>query len=192
MSRVHGCEVTAYHGDITAESTEAIVNAANPTLLGGGGVDGAIHARAGPTLLEECREIRRSAWPKGLPAGEAVITSGGRLAAAYVIHTVGPVWQGGGHGEAEALRKAYTSCLRLARSLGIGSIAFPSISTGAYGYPFREASHVAVDAVVDFLESDRTLEAPPAGRALREVRFVLFTSAALSEFREVLQRRLAP
>jgi O-acetyl-ADP-ribose deacetylase (regulator of RNase III) len=139
-------------GDITAQEVDAVVNAANPTLMGGGGVDGAIHRAGGPVILEHCLEIRRTAYPDGLPTGEAVATTGGNMRARHVIHTVGPVWRGGGHGEAELLRKAYLSCLRLAEEMGLRSIAFPSISTGAYGYPVEQASRVAVRAVRDFLE----------------------------------------
>ncbi|MFH0850940.1 MAG: O-acetyl-ADP-ribose deacetylase [Candidatus Bathyarchaeota archaeon] len=139
-------------GDITAQGVDAVVNAANPTLMGGGGVDGAIHRAGGPVILEQCLEIRRTGYPDGLPTGEAVATTGGNMRARHVIHTVGPVWRGGGHSEAELLRKAYLSCLRLAEEMGLRSIAFPSISTGAYGYPVEQASRVAVRAVRDFLE----------------------------------------
>ena len=120
--------VELVQGDITREMVDAIVNAANSGLLGGGGVDGAIHNAGGPAILEECRAIRESQGP--LPAGEAVITSGGRLAARHVIHTVGPVWRGGGHGEAETLARCYRSSLELAASRGLSSVAFPAISTG--------------------------------------------------------------
>lgn len=182
MVELRECRVTIVQGDISTQSTEAIVNAANSTLLGGGGVDGAIHARAGPELLEACRELRRTRWPQGLPTGEAAITRGGRLRAKFVIHTVGPVWQGGGAGEAEALRKAYTNCLRVAEEQGVTSIAFPSISTGAYGYPMREACRVAILAVADYLAS-----APPTPRggsapSLQEVRFVLYRPRDLRAF----------
>jgi O-acetyl-ADP-ribose deacetylase (regulator of RNase III) len=139
-------------GDITSQEVDAVVNAANSSLMGGGGVDGAIHRAGGPAILEQCMEIRRNVYPDGLPTGEAVATTGGNLRARYVIHTVGPVWRGGDHGEAELLRKAYLSCLRLAEEMGLWSIAFPSISTGAYGYPVEEAARVAVGAVRDFLE----------------------------------------
>jgi len=186
VTRIRDCEITVVQGDITVQSTEAIVNAANPTLLGGGGVDGAIHARAGPELLEECRELRRTTWPSGLPTGEAVLTRGGRLPARFVIHTVGPVWRGGGEGEGALLRHAYINSLTLAERRGLGSISFPSISTGAYGYPMRDASRVAIRAVADYLgtrdpgASDR----PP--RSLREVRFVLFSPSDRREFETVL------
>lgn len=154
-------------GDITEHETYAIVNAANATLMGGGGVDGAIHRRGGPAILEECKEIRRTEWPDGLPTGKAVITGGGTLKARYVIHTVGPIWKGGRAGEAELLANCYRNSLALARSKGLKSIAFPSISTGAYGYPIEEAHEVALRTAINFLERENRL---------REVRFVLFST----------------
>src|SRR4030066_1369257 len=122
-------------GDITEVETDAIVNAANSSLMGGGGVDGAIHRRGGPKILEECKIIRATEWPQGLPTGKAVITSAGNLKAKHVIHTVGPVWHGGNRNEAELLASAYRESLRLAAEHGLSGISFPSISTGAYGYP---------------------------------------------------------
>lgn len=145
-------------GDITEIEADAIVNAANSSLMGGGGVDGAIHSRGGHKILEECKRIRATEWPDGLPTGKAVITSGGNLKAKYVIHTIGPVWMGGFHVEAELLKQAYKNSLKLAASKGIKSIAFPSISTGAYGYPVEDASKIAVKTVVDFLEKEDKLE----------------------------------
>ena len=144
-------------GDITDIEADAIVNAANSSLMGGSGVDGAIHRKGGPKILEECKRIRATEWPDGLPTGKAVITSGGNLKAKYVIHTVGPVWLGGFHVEAELLKQAYRNSLKLAVVKGIRSIAFPSISTGAYGYPIEEASHIAVKTVKEFLEKDDRL-----------------------------------
>ncbi|MEM2459623.1 MAG: O-acetyl-ADP-ribose deacetylase, partial [Candidatus Bathyarchaeia archaeon] len=138
--------------------TDAIVNAANPSLMGGGGVDGAIHRKGGPKILEECKRIRATEYPDGLPTGKAVITTGGNLKAKYVIHTVGPVWRGGKSGEAELLAEAYRNSLKLAVSKGIKTIAFPSISTGAYGYPIDEASRIALSTVKDFLEKENGLE----------------------------------
>jgi len=153
-------------GDITEIDTDAIVNAANSSLMGGGGVDGAIHRRGGPKILEECRRIRATEWPDGLPTGKAVITSGGDLKAKYVIHTVGPVWLGGFHVEAELLKQTYWNSLKLAVAKRVKTIAFPSISTGAYGYPVEEASRVAVGTVKDFLKKEDKLE---------KVVFVLFS-----------------
>ncbi|MEM0359018.1 MAG: O-acetyl-ADP-ribose deacetylase [Candidatus Hadarchaeales archaeon] len=167
--------VRLVQGDITEQETEAIVNAANPSLMGGGGVDGAIHRKGGPTIREECARIREREWPDGLPVGEAVITSGGRLKAKYVIHTVGPIWRGGNKREPQLLAKAYRSSLSLAVSKGIKRISFPSISTGAYGYPVEKASRVALQAVKEFLEREDKLE---------EVRFVLFTESDLRVYEE--------
>lgn len=152
-------------GDITKENVDAIVNAANGTLMGGGGVDGAIHRAGGRAILEECRQIRRERYPDGLPTGEAVITTGGNLAAKYVIHTVGPVYGGGGQDKAELLAACYRNSLALAVAKGLTTIAFPAISTGVYGYPQNEAAHVASRAIEQFLRENRTLE---------EVRLVFF------------------
>src|SRR5208282_4556256 len=145
---------------------DAIVNAANSSLMGGGGVDGAIHRKGGPQILEECRRIRATEWPDGLPTGKAVITSGGNLKVKYVIHTVGPVWLGGFHVEAELLKQAYKNSLKLAVAKGLKTIAFPSISTGAYGYPIEDASRIAARTAKDFLEKEDKLE---------RVVFVLFS-----------------
>lgn len=153
-------------GDITKQLTDAIVNAANSGLMGGGGVDGAIHRAGGPAILEECRQI--IARIGRLPTGKAVITTGGNLKAGYVIHTVGPVWHGGNNGEAELLASAYLESLKLAAERKIKSVAFPSISTGAYGYPIAEAAKVALDTVIAFLGADST--------SLQQVIFVLFDS----------------
>ena len=156
-------------GDITRERVDAIVNAANPSLMGGGGVDGAIHRAGGPAILEECRRI---VLERGrLPPGQAVITTGGRLPARYVIHTVGPVWHGGGRGEPETLASAYRESLALATREGLRTVAFPSISTGAYGYPVDMAARVALGEVVSILGKGTGLE---RGMGLEEVRFVLF------------------
>ncbi|AGL01593.1 O-acetyl-ADP-ribose deacetylase [Desulfoscipio gibsoniae] len=158
-------------GDITKQDTDAIVNAANSSLLGGGGVDGAIHRAGGPQILQECKEIRSRQG--GCPTGQAVITSGGNLPARYVIHTVGPVWHGGGHGEAALLRESYLNCLRLAREKGIKSIAFPSISTGAYRYPVEQAASIAVAAVREFADNH---DLPG------QIRFVLFNDRHLAVY----------
>src|SRR5271157_5051670 len=145
-------------GDITDIEADAIVNAANSSLMGGGGVDGAIHSKGGPKIIEECKRIRATEWPDGLPTGKAVITSGGNLKAKYVIHTVGPVWLGGFHVEAELLKQAYRNSLKLAAAKGLKVVAFPSISTGAYGYPIEEASRVALQTVKGFLGKEDLLE----------------------------------
>jgi len=163
-------------GDLTRQPVDAIVNAANSSLLGGGGVDGAIHRAGGPSILEECRRIAEAQGP--LPAGEAVITGGGRLPARHVIHTVGPRWGGGDRGEAETLARCYRRSLALAAEHALSSVAFPSISTGAYGYPVDEASVVALTAVGDALR---------AGSPLRLVRFVLFSDADFEAYRRVLE-----
>lgn len=145
-------------GDITDIEADAIVNAANSTLMGGGGVDGAIHRKGGPKILEECKQIRANQWPDGLPTGRAVITSGGKLKAKHVIHTVGPVWFGGFHVEAELLKQAYRNSLKHAVANGLKTIAFPSNSTGTYGYPTEEASRVAIKTIKAFLENEDKLE----------------------------------
>ena len=150
-------------GDITLEDTDAIVNAANSSLMGGGGVDGAIHRAGGPEILEECKKI--TAEIGKLPAGQAVITTGGRLKAKFVIHTVGPIWHGGMDREEELLRSCYRESLLLAEKYGLKSIAFPSISTGAYRYPIDRASPVALGSVRDTIQSLK----------IEEVRFVLFS-----------------
>lgn len=160
-------------GDITQADTEAIVNAANPSLLGGGGVDGAIHRAGGPRILEECKQIR--ARQGGCPTGEAVITGGGNLIAHYVIHTVGPIWGGGQDRENELLANAYRNSLRLAAEYGIRSVSFPSISTGAYGFPTDRAARVAANTVKEFLMQEGSLD---------EVRFVLFSDRDLIIYRE--------
>jgi O-acetyl-ADP-ribose deacetylase (regulator of RNase III) len=161
--RIGSTRIVAIQGDITLQETDAIVNAANSTLLGGGGVDGAIHRAGGPAILEECKKIIRRIGR--LPTGQAVITTGGRLPAKYVIHTVGPVWRGGGQGEPELLASAHRRSLKLANDNGIRTIAFPAISTGAYGYPVEDAAAMAVGAVAD------AVRAMP----FEEVRFVLFS-----------------
>ena len=159
--------------DITREATAAIVNAANGTLSGGGGVDGAIHRAGGPDILEECREIRRTLYPEGLPAGEAVSTTAGLLPCRRVIHTVGPIWGREGGREADLLAACYRNSLALALREGLETVAFPSISTGAYGYPREAAAAVSSAAVAEFLRAER---------ALREVRLVFFSRGDLEVF----------
>jgi len=145
-------------GDLTRQDVVAIVNAANSTLLGGGGVDGAIHSAGGPEILKECQEIRRTRYPKGLPTGEAVITTGGNLPAKYVIHTVGPVYGSDPAQQSDLLAACYQNSLALARQYKISSIAFPSISTGAFGYPKPEAAQVASTAIKRFLAADKQIQ----------------------------------
>lgn len=156
-------------GDITEQAVDAVVNAANRSLLGGGGVDGAIHRRGGPAILEACRAIRSTTWPDGLPTGRAVATTAGELPARWVIHTVGPVY-GNDPDPARSLASCHTESLRVADELGAGSVAFPAISTGAYGYPLDEAATVALTAVRD-AETD-----------VADVRFVVFDAGAHEAF----------
>jgi O-acetyl-ADP-ribose deacetylase (regulator of RNase III) len=145
-------------GDITRQHVDAIVNAANWTLLGGGGVDGAIHRAGGPAILEECRELRRAFYPDGLPTGRAAITSGGNLSARHVIHTVGPIYGNEGGREAELLGACYRNSLALCCEHELSSVAFPAISTGAFGYPAVEAAVVSSLAIKDFLSTDRAID----------------------------------
>jgi O-acetyl-ADP-ribose deacetylase (regulator of RNase III) len=153
-------------GDITAQEMDAIVNAANSSLMGGGGVDGAIHRKGGPQILEECREIRAADYPDGLPTGEAVITTGGNLPARYVIHTVGPVYGMHSGREAELLAACYKNSLALAALHGLQAIAFPAISTGIYDYPREEAAAVASSAIEEFLANNDSI---------KEVRLIFFS-----------------
>jgi O-acetyl-ADP-ribose deacetylase len=168
--QVGGAVIEIVRGDITEQSVDAIVNAANSGLAGGGGVDGAIHSAGGPSIMEECRRIG------GCPTGSAVATTGGALPALHVIHAVGPVYQDGRSREPELLASAYRRSLEEARRIGARTIAFPSISTGAYGYPITEASRLALRAVRDAVAD------PAMGIAL--VRFVLFSNADLERYRE--------
>ena len=163
-------------GDITKQKTDAIVNAANSSLMGGGGVDGAIHRAGGPKILEECMKIREKQG--GCDTGEAVITTGGNLPAKYVIHTVGPIWEGGNRKEPELLANCYKNSLKLAVENGIKTVSFPSISTGAYGYPIDQAATVALKAVIDFLKKDDSLN---------EVIFVLFNDSIYKSYENVLK-----
>ena len=139
-------------GDITSEDTEVIVNAANSRLAGGAGVDGAIHRAGGPAIMAECRKIG------GCPTGQAVITTGGNLKTRYIIHTVGPIYRGGSHGEAGLLASAYTSSLKLAVKYGLPSISFPAISCGVYGYPTQEAAHLALTACIEFVRESTEIQ----------------------------------
>lgn len=171
-------KITVQTGDITEQKLDAIVNAANSTLLGGGGVDGAIHRSGGPSILEECRALRRSRYPDGLPAGDAAATPAGMLPAKWVIHAVGPRWQNGQRGEAETLASTYRRSLEEAERLGARTIAFPAISTGAYGYPLDEATATAVTTVASCIR-----ERPDA---FDEVRFVPFSEDVAEVYRKAL------
>ena len=166
--------IELFQGDITTLAVDAIVNAANSSLLGGGGVDGAIHRAAGPELLAECRTLH------GCPTGEAKITRGYRLPAKHVIHTVGPVWEGGGAGEDRLLADCYRNALALAVANGVKSIAFPAISTGIYGFPIGRAAEIAVREVSTFLAKDETIE---------RVTFVTFGQEATVVYQNVLSSR---
>ena len=160
-------------GDITLEETDAIVNAANSGLRGGGGVDGAIHRAGGPAIMEECRKIGYC------PTGQAVITTGGNLKARHVIHTVGPVYSGGSRNEAGLLKSAYLESLKLASKKGLKSVSFPAISTGAYGYPLNEAARIALKTAIEFLTEHSEME---------RVNFVLFGKRTYDIFEEELQK----
>ncbi len=166
--------VTLTLGDLTLEDVDAIVNAANPGLMGGGGVDGAIHRRGGPAIVAECKEIRRTRFPDGLPTGEAVATTGGKLRARWVIHTVGPIY-GEVDDAASLLARCHASALRVADEVRARTVAFPAISTGVYGYPVEEAAPVAVRAVLG------------AATEVEEVRFVLFDPRSYEAFTAALE-----
>lgn len=167
-------KITLTSGDITQQNVDAIVNAANSSLLGGGGVDGAIHRRGGRQILEECKRIRAQRWPDGLPTGAAVATGAGDLPARWVIHTVGPMYAEG-EDRSNLLASCHTESLRIADELGARSIAFPAISTGVYGYPLETAAPVAVEAIRN------------AKTNVEDVRFVLFDAAAYRAFEAALQ-----
>ena len=174
---VNQAKLRIIQGDITQQSTDAIVNAANSSLMGGGGVDGAIHRAGGPAILAECKQI--VARQGRLPTGEAVITTGGNLKAKYVIHTVGPVWHGGSKGEPELLASAYTESLKTAAENNLDSVSFPSISTGVYSYPVDQAARIAINAVIAFLSESAT--------SVKEVVFVLFDSRTLEAYSSALK-----
>lgn len=162
-------EVRLVRGDITEQDVDAVVNAANSSLLGGGGVDGAIHRRGGPAILAECRELRASRYGKGLPTGQAVATTAGNLPARWVIHTVGPVWSAG-QDRSELLASCYRESLRVADELGARTVAFPAISTGIYGWPIDDGARIAVETVTG------------TDTSVRETRFVLFDERAYNAF----------
>jgi O-acetyl-ADP-ribose deacetylase len=184
MATIGKTSLDVVRGDITEQRVDAVVNAANSTLLGGGGVDGAIHRRGGPGILEECREARRTRFPDGLPTGDAVATGAGALPARWVIHTVGPVWRGGGAGEAGLLASAYCCSLERAREVGARTVAFPSISTGAYGYPLAEAAPLALSTIVAYL-----LQHPDV---FDEVRLVAFGERDAQVYRDALAALVPP
>lgn len=165
--------VTVVRGDLTEQRVDAVVNAANSSLLGGGGVDGAIHRRGGPEILEACRRLRGDRYPDGLPTGEAVATTGGRLPARWVIHTVGPVFTAG-EDRSPLLASCHQHSLAVADDLGAATVAFPAISCGIYGYPVELAAPVAVEAVRS------------AGSSVEEIRFVLYDDAAFAAFEAAL------
>ena len=167
-------DIVAVEGDITAQQVDAVVNAANSSLLGGGGVDGAIHSRGGPEILAACRELRSTSLPDGLPAGQAVATTAGRLPARWVIHTVGPVYSRS-EDRSHVLASAYRESLRVAEELGAGSVAFPAVSAGIYGWPMDDAARIAVATVREH-----------QARSVREVRFVLFGPDAYAAFQSAL------
>lgn len=173
---INGATIAIKQGDITKEDTDAIVNAANSGLMGGCGVDGAIHRAGGPAILEGCKII--VANQGRLPTGRAVITTGGNMKTRHVIHTVGPVWQGGTKGEPDLLASAYRESLVKAAENNLTTVAFPSISTGVYGYPVREAAKVAVRTVADFLKTPSSV---------KEVTFVLFNTEAYDAFADALK-----
>lgn len=171
--KIEKSTLSLVQGDITLQETDAIVNAANTKLAGGAGVDGAIHAAGGPSIMAECRKIG------GCPTGQAVITAGGSLKARYVIHTVGPVYQGGMRGEAALLKSAYLESLRLASARGLKSLAFPAISTGVYAYPVEEAARIALTTAMEYLREHKDLET---------VRFVLFSQKMYDIFAGELKK----
>lgn len=171
-----GLEIVLVRGDITEQSVDAVVNAANSSLLGGGGVDGAIHRRGGPEILADCRRLRASHYGKGLPTGQAVATTAGRLPARWVIHTVGPVWQRD-EDRSALLASCYRESLRVAGELGARTVAFPAISTGIYGWPLDDGARIAVCTV---------REAALAAGSVEEVRFVLFDETAYRAFEEAV------
>jgi O-acetyl-ADP-ribose deacetylase (regulator of RNase III) len=172
---INGARLSITRGDITLMDTDAIVNAANSGLMGGGGVDGAIHRAGGPAILEECKKI--VARQGRLPTGQAVITTGGKMKTGHVIHTVGPIWRGGDQREADLLASAYRESLSLAAENNLSTIAFPSISTGVYGYPVEEASRIAIKTVASFLEEPTSI---------KEVVFVLFNAEAYDAYASAL------
>ncbi len=178
---VNKSKLSLIQGDITKQHTDAIVNAANSSLMGGGGVDGAIHAAGGVKILEECKKIVSEQGR--LPVGKAVITTGGNLPAKYVIHTVGPIWQGGINKESLKLASAYIECLRLAEKNLLNKVSFPSISTGAYGYPLDQAAKVAIQTILSFLNTEAA--------SIKEVGLVLFDTNTYGVYLKTLQQSMS-
>ena len=171
--KINNATLALVLGDITKEETDAIVNAANSGLRGGGGVDGAIHRAGGPSIMEECRKIGYC------PTGQAVVTAGGKLKAKHVIHTVGPVYKGGARGEANLLKSAYLESLKQATKKDVKSVSFPAISAGIYGYPLNEAAHIAIKTTIDYMKENKGIEL---------VRFVLFDEKIYNIFSEELRK----
>lgn len=171
--KVNNTVIALVLGDITKEETAAIVNAANSRLKGGGGVDGAIHKAGGPSIMEECRAIG------SCPTGQAVITGGGKLKAGYIIHTVGPVYSGGNRGEADLLESAYLESLKKVTQNGLRSVSFPAISAGVYGYPLREAAHIALETILNYVKNHEDIEL---------IRFVLFNRDVYDAFSDELRK----
>lgn len=175
--RIGQAELKLVQGDITQQQTDAIINAANSSLMGGGGVDGAIHRAGGNAILKECKQI--VARQGRLPTGEAVITTAGNMPAQYVIHTVGPVWHGGDQSERELLKNCYQNSLRLAKKKGIRTISFPSISTGVYSYPVEQAARTALKTVADFLKVENAID---------KVVFALYDNLTYQSYVEALRK----
>ena len=173
---INNCRIELVCGDITDQKIDAIVNAANASLAGGGGVDGAIHRRGGGAIMQETREK----YPSGCPTGSAVVSGAGNLKARFIFHAVGPRWRGGTANEPEQLRSAYRTCLELAVKHNCQSIAFPSISTGIYGYPIQQAAPLAIQTVIEFIRETST--------ASRLVRFCLFSDADLEVYSKALEK----
>ena len=180
---VAGIKISLVQGDITQQQVDAIVNAANNSLMGGGGVDGAIHKKGGPAILEDCKTVREELYPDGLPTGEAISTTAGNLPAKRVVHTVGPVWNGGEENEPNLLANAYRNSLMQARHESLRTVAFPSISTGVYGYPISLASRVALQTIGAYVSNH--------ANAFDEIRLVLFSDQDLAVYKESVAGYLA-
>lgn len=180
MVDVYKGRIFAISGNIVSVKADAIVNAANSSLLGGSGVDGAIHKTGGSAILEECREIRRSRYPDGLPTGQAVVTTAGDMKASYVIHTVGPVWHGGSKNEAELLKQCYLNSLNIAKKKAVKTIVFPAVSTGVYAYPKNLAAQISLKSVISFIDENEYPE---------KVFMVFFRKSDMDIFLEVINNK---